>query len=133
MKRACIPLISSLLLATMFAGLWIAILKTVENPDFLFPGWFRPTFLVLSTLIWLWSVVAAVCLSMHRFIRYSFVAAMVLAAAGVVSFLPTTEDPVINVFGFLAIVLGIFLSDVLGIVMLVVALWRAHQDKKLEP
>ena len=70
---------------------------------------------------------------MHRFIKYSFVAAMALAAAGVISFLPTTEDPVINVFGFLAIVLGIFLADVLGIVVLVVALWRAHQDRKLEP
>lgn|GEM_PF-6269633 len=133
MRRACIPLISSLLLTAMFTGLWIAILKTVENPDFLFPGWFRPTFLVLAALIWLWGVVVAVRLSMHRFIKYSFVAAMALAAAGVISFLPTTEDPVINVFGFLAIVLGIFLADVLGIVVLVVALWRAHQDKELEP
>lgn len=133
MRRACIPLISSLLLTAMFTGLWIAILKTVENPDFLFPGWFRPTFLVLAALIWLWGVVVAVRLSMHRFIRYPFVATMALAAAGVISFLPTTEDPVINVFGFLAIVLGIFLADVLGIVVLVVALWRAHQDKELEP
>ena len=133
MRRAFIPLISSLLLTAMFTGLWIAILKTAENRDFLFPGWFRPTFLVLAALTWLWGVVVAVRLSMHRFIKYSFVAAMALAAAGVISFLPTTEDPVINVFGFLAIVLGIFLADVLGIVVLVVALWRAHQDKELEP
>lgn len=133
MRRAFIPLISSLLLTATFAGLWIAILNTIDNPDFLFPRWFRPTFLVLATLIWFWGVVAAVRLSMHRFIRYPFVATMAVAAAGVISFLPTTEDPVINVFGFLAIVLGIFLSDVLGIVMLVVALWRAHQDRKLEP
>ena len=134
MFRFAVPLISSLLLTAMFGGLWASVVATAFSDDSVVPlfaaPWFYPVFLVLGAVLASWGTFTALQLPGHSPLTYSYVLSIALLVAGVGSFFVLNGETAINIFGFLAICIGLACADVAALLLLGGAVVRKGREKK---